>query len=146
MKLVVAKKISEDNSDIVLLWNFGENFFACNNPTELTIENWSYSVGQDLWWGLQYVGGTCQANGITVTLRCVLDTNTGDIIPHWKAIALYNYKSEIEHGSWDIFWIWEWNIQWGSGTCTICWAFWVVAQGNLAIALSWVSQLNKDAD
>lgn len=119
-----------------------EVWFYCSNPTNVTISNWSYSTLQDLWNGILYVSWACQANGITVTLACVIDTNTWRVFSNAEAESIYNRQSTITHWAWDVLAIWSWNIQGWAGEIIVCWDIMFTPQGNLWIALSGVSQVN----
>jgi hypothetical protein len=68
---------------------------SCSSPTTLTISNFSYSIVDVLTSTKRYVTGTAQANGLSMTMNCVLDIVSGEIMSNVEALAKFNRGSYL---------------------------------------------------
>jgi len=116
---------------------------SCSSPTTLTISNFSYSVVDILTSTKRYVTGTAQANGLSLTMNCVLDIVSGEIMSNVEALAKFNRGSYLLQTSSEQYAIQSWTISGWAGTAVICWDFNVVGNSNLSIATSGASAVNS---
>ena len=121
-------------------WDF---FPTCSSPTTLTISNFSYSVVDILTSTKRYVTGTAQANGLTLTMNCVLDIVSWEIMSNVEALAKFNRGSYLLQTSAEQYAIQSWTISGWAGTAVVCWDFNVVGNSNLSIATSGASTVNN---
>jgi len=94
-EIKVFKKLKETAEQLVVLSLVEEDAFACSSPTTLTISNFSYSVVDILTSTKRYVTGTAQANGLSMTMNCVLDIVSGEIMSNVEALAKFNRGSYL---------------------------------------------------
>ncbi len=97
-KLKIFKKIKDTPEQLIalsLVELVEKDAFACSSPTTITISNFSYSVVDILTSTKRYVTGTAQANGLSLTMNCVLDIVSGEIMSNVEALAKFNRGSYL---------------------------------------------------
>lgn len=94
-KLKIFKKIKDTPEQLIALSLVEKDAFACSSPTTITISNFSYSVVDILTSTKRYVTGTAQANGLSLTMNCVLDIVSGEIMSNVEALAKFNRGSYL---------------------------------------------------
>lgn len=146
-KIKIFKKIDDTPDKLVVLdLSDDGNWLVCTSPTEVTISNFSYSVVDILTSTKRYVTGTATANGIAMTMNVVLDTVSGEIMPHVEAFAKFNRWSYLSQSISEQYAIQRGTVSGGVGSATICWDFNATWNSNLSISTWGANAVNSGED
>lgn len=116
---------------------------TCSSPTTVTIENFSYSTVDILTATKNYVTGTAAVNGVVLTINCVLDTVSWDIMSNVEALAKFNRGSYCLQTSSQQYAIQSGNVSGWVWTAVVCWFFDATGNSNLSISTGWASSVNN---